>query len=79
MTKITVSLPDDLAKAAKDAGLLSERAVEQLLRRALRERNASADLGAIFAKIDAQAEQPLTEQEITEEIAAARAERARGR
>lgn len=75
MTRVTVSLPDDLAQQAQAAGLLSERAVEQLLRRALREQSASDRLGEIFAKLDAQGEPPLSDEEVAEEIAAARRER----
>jgi hypothetical protein len=33
MTSVTVSLPDDLAQQAQAAGLLTESALEQLLRR----------------------------------------------
>ncbi len=75
MTEVTVSLPDDLARQAQAAGLLSERAVERLLRRALREQSASDRLGEIFAKLDAQGEPPMSDEEVAEEIAAARRER----
>jgi hypothetical protein len=76
MTTVTVSLPDDLAQQAQAAGLLSESAVARLLRRALREQNASERLGEIFAKLDAQGEPPLSDADVAEEIAAARRERA---
>lgn len=79
MTRVTVSLPDDLAQQAQAAGLLSETAVERLLRRALRERSASDRLGEIFEKLDAQGEPPLSDEEVAEEIAAARRERAKRR
>lgn len=79
MTRVTVSLPDDLARQAQAAGLLSEAAVEQLLRRALREQGAGEQLGEIFARLDAQAEPPLSDAEVATEIAAVRAERARRR
>jgi post-segregation antitoxin (ccd killing protein) len=75
MTPVTVSLPDDLAQQAQAAGLLTESAVEQMLRRALRQNRASARLGEIFAKLDALDEAPMSEAEIAAEIAAARAER----
>ena len=75
MTPVTVSLPDDLAQQAQAAGLLTESALEQLLRRALRQSHARARLGEIFAKLDALDEPPMSEAEIAEEIAAARAER----
>jgi hypothetical protein len=37
MTHVTVVLPDDLAKQAKDAGLLAGKAMEKMIRRALHE------------------------------------------
>ena len=74
MTHITVSLPDDLAQQAQAAGLLSEGAVSRLLRRALREHSAGERMGHIFEKLDAQAEPPLSDAEVAEEIAAARRE-----
>lgn len=75
MTHVTVALPDDLAQQARAAGLLSEVAVTRLLRRALREFSASEHLGEIFQKLDAQAEPPLSDAEVAEEVAAARRER----
>ena len=36
MTRITVSLPDDVAERARSAGLLSDRAIGQLLEDAMR-------------------------------------------
>jgi Arc/MetJ family transcription regulator len=74
MTHVTVSLPDDLAQQAQAAGLLNESAVVRLLRRALRERSASERLGEIFEKLDAQGEPPMSDEEVAEEIAAARRE-----
>lgn len=35
MTHVTLALPDDLVKQARDAGLLAGHAVEEMLRRAL--------------------------------------------
>jgi hypothetical protein len=76
MTRVTVSLPDDLAQQAQAAGLLNEGAVTRLLRRALREVSASERLGQIVEKLDAQGEPPLSDEEVAEEIAAARREHA---
>lgn len=76
MTRVTVSLPDDLAQQAQAAGLLNESAVTRLLRRALRETSASERLGQIFEKLDAQGEPPMSDEEVAEEIAAARREHA---
>ncbi|MCC6667179.1 MAG: hypothetical protein IT375_25760 [Polyangiaceae bacterium] len=77
MTNITVSLPDDLAQAAKSAGLLKPEAIESLLREAMRKRQVDQ----LFATMDrlTALEPKLTEEEIDAEIAAARAERARRR
>lgn len=79
MTRITVSLPDDLAQQAQAAGLLDERGLATLLRRALREQSASQRLSQLLARFDAQPEPAPSEQEIAEEIAAARREHARRR
>lgn len=40
MTSVTVVLPDDLANQAKAAGLLAEKRLEELIRRALREQQS---------------------------------------
>lgn len=77
MTNITVSLPDDLAQAARSAGLLRDEAIAALLREAMQKRQVDRlfdSMGKLAAL-----EPPLTEEEIDAEIAAARAERARRR
>jgi hypothetical protein len=79
MTRVTVSLPDDLARQAQDAGLLDEQAVASLLRRALRERRAGQRLGWLMNKLDATAGPPMTDTEVADEVAAARREHARRR
>jgi len=73
MTEVTVTLPDDLAKQARQAGLLRPEALAALLRDAMRERR----IERLFATMDklAELQPPLTEEEIAAEIAAARAER----
>jgi hypothetical protein len=73
MTEVTVTLPDDLAKQARQAGLLRPEALAALLRDAMRERR----IERLFSTMDklAQLKPPLTEEEIAAEIAAARAER----
>lgn len=77
MTNITVSLPDDLAQAARSAGLLRDEAIAALLREAMQKRQVDRLFDTI-GKLAA-LEPPLTEAEIDAEIAAARAERARRR
>lgn len=74
MTEVTVSLPDGLAKEASLAGLLTQQAIEELLREALRKRAA----GEFFEAMDcmhAVPGTPMTEDEIQAEIDAVRAVR----
>jgi hypothetical protein len=73
MTEVTVTLPDDLAKQARQAGLLRPGALAALLRDAMRERRIER-LFTTMGKL-AELQPPLTEEEIAAEIAAARAER----
>jgi hypothetical protein len=77
MVSVTVQLPEDLAQAAKSAGLLKPESLEALLREAMKKRQVDK----LFATMDklAALEPKLTEEEIDAEIAAARAERARRR
>ncbi|MHB1539926.1 MAG: hypothetical protein ACYCUE_06725 [Steroidobacteraceae bacterium] len=77
MTTIQIDLPDATAQAAREAGLLTPQALEQLLREAMRKRQVDR----LFAAMDklAALEPPMTEAEIDAEIDAARAERARRR
>jgi hypothetical protein len=77
MTTITVSLPDDLARQARAAGLLRDEAIAALLRDAMQKRQVDRLFDAM-GKLAA-LEPPLTEEEIDSEVAAARAERARRR
>lgn len=69
MTRLTFSLPDDLAQQAKAAGLLEEESVELLLRRAL---SAHQRMSEILAKLDALREPPMTPAEVAKEVAFAR-------
>ena len=73
MTEVTLTLPDDLAQQARQAGLLRPEALAALLRDAMRERRVER----LFSTMDklAQVTPPLTEAEIAAEIEAARAER----
>jgi hypothetical protein len=69
MTRVTVSLPDDLARQAQAAGLLEEKSVELLLRRAL---HAHQRISEVLAKLDATREPPMTDAEVAKEVALAR-------
>ncbi len=77
MTEVTVTLPDELAARASDAGLLSDGAIQALLEDAMR-RRAGRRLLEVAAQIHAAAIPPMTDAEIAAEVAATRAERRRG-
>lgn len=74
MTKLTVTLPDDLAREAGTAGLLAPDALERLLRDAVRQR-AIEELRQAMSRMAAVEGPVMTPEEIQEEIRAARAER----
>ncbi len=73
MTEVTVTLPDDLAQEAREAGLLRPEALAALLREAMRQDR----IERLFSTMNklSQLEPRLTEDEIAAEIEAARAER----
>jgi hypothetical protein len=74
MTELTVTLPDDLARQIRAAGLLDETALEKVFREALR-KQAVGELFAALDEIQALKLPPMTEEEVQSEIDAARAER----
>ncbi len=74
MTTLTIDLPDNLAKEAKDAGLLAPDAIEAILRETLR-RRAIDDLFTAANKLGAANFPPMTMEEIQEEVNAVRAQR----
>ena len=79
MTELVISLPDDLAQRAKDAGLLSSEAIQSLLEDAVR-REAGRQLLAAAERLHADNIPPMTDEEIQAEVDAvrqARRERAR--
>lgn len=73
MTEVIVTLPDDLAQQARQAGLLRPEALAALLRKAMNEGRVER----LFSTLDklAAIKPPLTEEEIAAEIEAARTER----
>lgn len=73
-TELVLTLPDDLARLAKNAGLLSSEAIEQLLREQLR-RQAGEELREMMKKLSADGAPPMDEGEVQAEIDAYRAER----
>lgn len=73
MSEITLTLPDNLAQEAQANGLLRPESIASILRAELRRRRVNR----LFAAADrlADLDDPVTELEIAEEIAAAREER----
>jgi hypothetical protein len=75
MTTIQLTLPDQLAKEAQRAGLLSPESLEEMLRRQLKAKATEQ----LFAAMDRMAavDDPayMSPEEVAEEIAAMRAER----
>ena len=73
MQQVTVTLPDDIAQQAQQAGLLKPDALASMLVEAMRQRRADR----LLATMDKLAEltPPLSETEIDAEIQAARVAR----
>lgn len=74
MTTVEISLPDQLAEEARRAGLLTQDAIERLMRDAIR-RQALDELKQARNRMAAVEGPEMTPEEIQEEIKAARAER----
>ena len=74
MTEFTVTLPDDLARKARDAGMLNAEGIERALRDALK-REAGRKLVEISRSMQTTDLSQMSEEEIQAEIDAARAER----
>jgi hypothetical protein len=77
MTELVIKLPDELARRARSAGLLSDGAIQELLEEAMR-RQAGRRLLDVAEGIHAAAIAPMTMDEIDAEVKAVRAEK-RGR
>lgn len=73
--ELKLDLPDQLAREAREAGLLTTEAIEAMLRERLRQRSG-AQLRAQWARLPAQ---ELTDTEMSEIVSAVRAVRARER
>ena len=73
MTELVVKLPDDLALRAKNAGLLSDSAIQRLLEEAMR-RDAGRKLLAIAERVHAAGIPPMSDEEVVAEVKAVRAE-----
>jgi hypothetical protein len=77
MTELKVTLPDRLAREAREAGLLSPKAIKTLLREAMRRRAAARAFLAVADRVAAAGVPPMTEEEIQAEIDAVRKARRR--
>jgi len=74
MTMIQIDLPEATEKAAREAGLLTPVALEQVLMDAIR-RRAGQGLLETATEIQALGIEPMTMDEINAEVKAVRAER----
>ena len=75
MTTVHINLPDQLAQEAKQAGLLSDPALEKLLREQLQVRR-QAGFFAALERMEQPPEPPaMSPEEMAEEIRAMREER----
>lgn len=76
MTTVEIELPDSLAKEARDAGLLTSQAIEQMVRERLRMQRV-AELRQAVDQMTSSSDTPLTMDEIETELRAYRDERRR--
>lgn len=74
MTEVTVTLPDELARKAKAAGILNAEGIERALRDALK-REAGRKLLEIGKSMQAANLPPMSEEEVQAEVDAVRAAR----
>ena len=74
MTELSVTLPDELARKAEEAGLLTQQGIEKLIAEALR-RRAFDEFLSVADRIEAAGVPMMSLEEINAEIKAYRAER----
>jgi hypothetical protein len=75
MTTIQIELPEATAQAARAAGLLTPQALDRLLTDALKRQEAADSLLTIADRVAAAGIEPMSMEEISAEVKAARAER----
>ena len=75
MTKIQIELPDETARAATEAGLLTSQALDRLLIDAIGRRRAADALLTIADRVAEAGIEPMSMEEIDTEVKAVRAER----
>jgi len=73
MTTIQLTLPDDLARKATEAGLLSAEAIQEMLREQLR-RRAGETLREMWSRMPDEVLTPEIEQEVADAVRAYRTE-----
>ena len=73
MTTIQLTLPDDLARKATEAGLLSAEAIQGILREQLR-RRAGETLREMWSRMPDEVLTPEIEQEVVDAVQAYRAD-----
>jgi len=76
MTELVIRLPEDLVQRARNAGLLTDSAIQQLLEDAMR-RQAGHRLLDVARRIQGAGVEPMSMDEINAEVRAVRAKRAR--
>jgi len=74
--EVKLDLPDTLAKAAKDAGLLAPEALEKIIAEALRRQNFD-ELLSVADRVEAAGIPLMSAEELNAEIQAYRVERRR--
>jgi hypothetical protein len=74
MTTVEITLPDQLAKEAQRAGLLTPERLEQLLREELKTQRIG-DLFAAIERMDRVTQPAMSPEDVAAEIAAMRSER----
>jgi hypothetical protein len=77
MTKIQIELPEEIANAARDAGLLTPQALDRLLTGAIKRQRAADSLLSIADRVAAAGVEPMPMDDIDAEGKAVRAERRR--
>ena len=77
MTKIQIELTEATARAAREAGLLTPRALGRLLGEAIRRQQAAESLLAIARRVAKAGIKPMSMQEVDAEVKSVRAGRRR--
>jgi hypothetical protein len=72
MAKIEIDLPDHVANAAREAGLLTPHALERLLTNAITRKQAAERLLSIADRVAAAGVAPMSMEVIATEVKAAR-------